>query len=65
MYGWKTGTGDDAQGWSIGVGVIADSGGKELGTGYVEGQPPPDGATTVFLKEETVASALIFFTRTF
>jgi hypothetical protein len=65
MYGWKTGTGADSQGWSVGIGVIVDSGGKKLGEGYVEGQPPPAGATSVFLKEETVASGLIFFTRTF
>jgi hypothetical protein len=65
MYGWRTGTGEKAEGWSVGIGVILDSGGKELGPGYNEGQPPPDGAQDVFLKEKSVLSALIFFTRTF
>jgi hypothetical protein len=65
MYGWKTGTGADAKGFSIGIGVIVDSAGKKLGEGYVEGQPPPTGATSVFLKEESIASGVIFFTRTF
>ena len=65
MYGWKTGTGDDAQGFSVALGVILDSSGKQLGAGFKDGQPPPDGATSVLLKEKSVASAVLFFTRTF
>ena len=65
MYGWKTGTGADASGFSVGIGVILDSGGKELGSGFREGAPPPSGQTTVFLEEKSVLSGLLFFTRTF
>lgn len=65
MYGWKTGTGEDAKGWSVGLGVIVDSSGKKLGAGYVEGEPPPAGATEVFLVDKAVASGILFFTRTF
>jgi hypothetical protein len=65
MYGWKTGTGESSTGFSVGVGVILDSGVKKLEDGFREGQPPPAGATTVLLKEESIASAVLFFTRTF
>ena len=65
MYGWKTGTGTDASGFSVGVGVILDSGGKVLGDGFKDGEAPPVGATEVLLKEKSVASGVIFFTRTF
>jgi len=65
MYGWKTGTGTDATGFSVGVGVIVDSGGKVLGEGFKDGEAPPPGATEVLLKEKAVASGVIFFTRTF
>jgi hypothetical protein len=65
MYGWKTGTGADAKGWSVGLGVIVDSSGKKLGEGYIEGEPPPTGATSVFLVDKSAVSGILFFTRTF
>jgi hypothetical protein len=65
MYGWKTGTGTEAKALSIGIGLIADGSGKKLGAGYKEGEPPPPGSSTVFLKDKSVVSAIIFLTRTF
>jgi hypothetical protein len=65
MYGWKVGTGSDAKGFSVGAGVIVDGSGKKLGKGYVDGEAPPAGATTVFLVDKAVVSWMVFFTRTF
>jgi hypothetical protein len=65
MYGWKSTDPQESTGFSVGLGVILDADGKELAEGYVEGQPPPVGVTTVQLKEESVWSAVLFVTRTF
>ena len=65
MYGWKTTEGDVSKGFSVGLGVLLDSEGKTLASGFDDGQALPDGATAIVFEDEARWSAVLFFTRTF
>lgn len=64
MWGWRRSqqSGDD---FSVGLGVMVDSGVKGLAKGFDEGNPPPTGETTVRFEEESDVSVMLMFTRSF
>jgi hypothetical protein len=65
MYGWKTGTGAESSGFSVGLGLMLDAAAQELGKGFKDGQPPPADQPTIFTKERSALSAILFATKTF
>jgi hypothetical protein len=65
MTGIRTGTGNNTNGFSIGIGGILDAKVKELAAGFSEGQAAPSGETAVRFVEKTRGSGVVFFTKTF
>jgi hypothetical protein len=64
MYGLKAKT-NDADGFSVGAGVILDGKVKDLADGFKKNEAPPSGETQVRLEEKARWSYLMFVTRTF
>lgn len=65
MVGWKGGVATDANGFSIGLGIIVDSDVTSLAPGFEVGKPLPAGEATVKYETKSRSGALLFFTRTF
>ncbi|MBT8096265.1 MAG: hypothetical protein KJO95_06030 [Gammaproteobacteria bacterium] len=64
MWGWKVKEAD-SDGFSIGVGAVLDANVRDLADGFEDGQPPPQGETTVRYETKSRWSGVVFVTRTF
>ena len=66
MWGWKDSrlpASDDA--FTVGLGLILDSEIKDLADGFEEGEPLPDGETSIRFEEKSRAGVVLLFTRSF
>lgn len=65
MFGWRDSKPGANDGFSVAIGVMLDNDVQVLAPGFEEGQPPPNGETTVRFLTESKASAIVFFGRSF
>jgi len=65
MVGFRTPSGPDSTGFSIGIGAILDDAVPALAAGFAEGQPLPAGETTIRFTQKERWGAILFCSRTF